>query len=49
MARGCRLVSKQLWGKWRKDGRMTYDLLVKDAAVRSSRFSREGMCHETKY
>jgi len=49
MARGCELVSKQLWGKWRKDGRMTYDLLVKDAAVRSSRFSREGMCHETKY
>jgi hypothetical protein len=49
MARGCELASKQLWGKWRKDGRMTYELLVKDAAVRSSRFSREGMCHETKY
>jgi hypothetical protein len=28
---------------------MTYDLLVKDAAVWSSRFSRERMCHETKY
>jgi hypothetical protein len=31
------------------DGRLAYDLLVKDAAVRSSRFSRERMFHATKH
>jgi acyl-CoA dehydrogenase-like protein len=28
---------------------MARQLLVRDAPIRSSRFSREGMCHETKY
>ena len=49
MARGCELASKQLWESDGRTANMAYDLLVKDAAVRSSRFSRERMCHETKY
>jgi hypothetical protein len=49
MARVCELASKQLWESDGRTAITTYDLLVKDVAVRSSRFSPERMCHETKY
>jgi hypothetical protein len=43
MARGCELASKQLWGSDGRMANMTYNLLVKDVAVLSSRFSDERM------
>jgi len=42
------LVTQLLWESDGRTASITCDLLVKDAAGRSSRFSCEGMCDETK-